>query len=952
MKQKSAFLEKIPMEARPGVRYWVPAAAMDETDFREEIRQLYARGFGRIELVVLSGRNPELDRSEDGWGTENWDRMVRIAADETEKLGMKLDIANGPGWPISSPVIKDADDPAALRELTYGEFTLSAGTHYEGPLPERKTVRPEGTPKLVAVMAYPEVSERILKQSGYIDLSAALSPDGKSLCFDLPEASEGTTGQYRIFAFYEQPAVHKINSGMNYVIDHLGKAGVEACKAYWDPIFEKYDYPSMESFFCDSLEYVVTLEWTPGFETFFEEKYGYDLRPFLPVVGEHPSILAVPEVAGCSFEDPKIGEMVNREFMEALTYCYCENHLRGLEEMANAYGKTIRYQVAYNKPFEEEISALYPGIPENEALGRPTFDGMKDMAAAAHLGRKKRYSFECAAEFGFGYNQTYEDLLWWIKRAQMAGMNAQVMHGASYSGAYYGSLSENGRVPGAEWPGYEGFGKFVSNNWNRTLSIEDARKVLDRIARTNRIFLGTKKVDAAILRSDYTNTGDGGEGCFYNDGGKLQNAGFSYEFVCESLLKLPVCRVKDGVLDPEGPAYRALIVMPGVELSLEGIRTLRRLQREGLPVVLCEERYPCRFYSDYADEKRREEWEEEFAALLSSAKEAGLVSMIEDVPETLLSRGIGPRIRTQCSHDLITAVHETEDCNFYILYANNRVEFDWKDLSFGTTHVSGGFRPGTTKNTYERPGDASRSYAELSIESRGPLFVYDPWNNSFRPSGLSADGTRVKGGLWIEEDEMLILAEDKTGCQEPAGRKAFAAVSPASELNRIPIRFERLQVNAFEPEKPEEYSFLRSRFSAESRTYIIEKAEDFAKIDPELEHFAGKGTYSGSFTVEKKDGIRYMLKLGKAADTLLAAVNGQEVEGLDQVFRRADITDLIADGRNLISVRVMTNLHARLTKSFDPKDYEHTPFCPPSMEHRSGLFEEPGFPIGVEEYSE
>ena len=153
MEQKAAFFDDIPMEARPGVRYWVPAAAMEERDFREEIRQLFRRGFGRIELVVLSGRNSELDHSEDGWGTENWDKMVRIAADETEKLGMKLDIANGPGWPISSPAIKYADDPAALRELTYGEFMQPAGAHYEGPLPERKTVRPEGTPKLVAAMA-------------------------------------------------------------------------------------------------------------------------------------------------------------------------------------------------------------------------------------------------------------------------------------------------------------------------------------------------------------------------------------------------------------------------------------------------------------------------------------------------------------------------------------------------------------------------------------------------------------------------------------------------------------------------------------------------------------------------------------------------------------------------------------------------------------------------------
>ncbi len=952
MKQKPALFDSIPMEARPGVRYWVPAAAMDEADFREEIRQLCERGFGRIELVVLSGRNAELDRSEDGWGTENWDRMVRIAADETEKLGMKLDIANGPGWPISSPAIKDADDPAALRELTYGEFTLPGGLRYEGPLPERKTVRPEGTPKLVAVMAYPIVGEKTLRESGYIDLRPFISEDGKTMRFDLPE-QEGTES-YAVFAFYEQPAVHKINSGQNYVIDHLGKAGVEACKAYWDPIFEKYDYPSMESFFCDSLEYVVSLEWTPGFETFYEEKYGYDIRPFLPVIGEHPSVLAVPEVAGYRFEAPDVSEMINREFMEALTFCYCETHLRGLEEMANKYGKTIRYQVAYNKPFEEEISALYPGIPENEALGRPAFDGMKDMAAAAHLGRKKRYSFECAAEFGFGYNQTYEDLLWWVKRAQMAGMNAQILHGASYSGAYNGRLSENGRVPGAGWPGYEGFGKFVSNNWNRTLSIKDARKVLDRIARTNMIFLGTKKVDAAILRSEYTNTGEGGEGCFYNDDGMLSNAGFSYEFVCESLLRLPVCEVRDGVLDPEGPAYRALIVMPGIELSLDGIRTLRKLQKAGMPVVLCSESYPCRFYSDYADEKRREAWAREFDELFTSAKEAGCVAAIEDVPETLLSKGIEPRIRTECGHDLITAVHETEEYTFYILYANNRVMFDRKDLTLGTTHVTGGYRPGTMKNTYERPGDPSRSCVKLSIEAGGQISVYDPWDNSFIPSGLVPEGNHAKGELWIEEDEMLILAEEKQGEEKAAmsEKTAFAAVSPASKRNLIPIRFERLQLNAFEPEKPGEYSFLRSRFSTESRTYMIEEAKAFSEIDPELERFAGKGTYTGSFTVEKKDGARYMLKLGKTADTLRVRVNGQEIENLDQVFRRADVTDFVTDGRNQISVRVMTNLHARLTESFDPKNYESMPFCPPSMEHRFGLWEEPGFPIGVEEYAD
>ena len=45
-----------------------------------------------------------------------------------------------------------------------------------------------------------------------------------------------------------------------------------------------------------------------------------------------------------------LGELVNHDYLETLTQCYCENHLAVLEEMAHKFGKNIRYQVAYNKP--------------------------------------------------------------------------------------------------------------------------------------------------------------------------------------------------------------------------------------------------------------------------------------------------------------------------------------------------------------------------------------------------------------------------------------------------------------------------------------------------------------------------------------------------------------------------------------------------------------------------
>lgn len=34
-----------------------------------------------------------------------------------------------------------------------------------------------------------------------------------------------------------------------------------------------------------------------------------------------------------------LGELVNHDYLETLTQCYCENHLAVLEEMAHKFGK-------------------------------------------------------------------------------------------------------------------------------------------------------------------------------------------------------------------------------------------------------------------------------------------------------------------------------------------------------------------------------------------------------------------------------------------------------------------------------------------------------------------------------------------------------------------------------------------------------------------------------------
>ena len=687
---------ELKQDMRPKLRLWLPAAAMVEDDLRAELQNIAARGFGGVEVVVLSTLSQDIAQSEDGWGTKNWDRMVDIIADETKRLGLSMDIAIGPGWPIASPVITDPDDPAGLTELTYGVLDVKPGETYAGPLPARRTIREEGTPVLVACFAYLEVAEKTLRQESYIDLMPACSAacgkegslDGKaaSITFAAPAADPAEQGAvWKLFAFYRQPAIQKINAGQTYVIDHLGKAGAAAVKAYWDQVFaERKPYASMESFFCDSLEYQVALEWTADLPEQFRKRRGYDLLPYLPVIGITPTF-PMDDVPGYRFEDASVSDGIRNDYLEVITQLYCEEHLDTLSEMAAGYGKTIRYQVAYNKPLEVERSALHVAIPENEALGRPSVDYMKTMAAAAHLTGKRRYSFECAAEFGHSYGQSYEDLFWWIKRAAMAGMNAQVLHGGCYSGRYEGVCAENGQIPGTAWPGYEGFGKFVSNYWNRTLSLPDARGSLDAITRMNTIFRMRAKVDCAIFRDSYINPGDAGEFCLYADDGALANQGYSYEFVSEELLCLPEAREElveeagqTGMqIAPGMPGYRCLIIPEQQGMSLGMLKRVRSLSLQGFPVIWIgkQPREP-KFFREVRTEEELSAWK----AALGKAWDEKLTFHVKteaEVPGLLEKIGLLPRVQVLAEDpvDLMTLTREDFETGqrYYVLYRYNRL---------------------------------------------------------------------------------------------------------------------------------------------------------------------------------------------------------------------------------------------------------------------------------------
>ena len=915
-----AIWSTLPMHLRPRIRYWLPGAAMDEEDLRTEIEQLYQRGFGGVEIVVLDTHIPEIDKGEDGWGTPNWDEMVCVIADQTQKLGMSMDIANGPGWPISSPAIESADDPAALVELTYGVLDIAPGTHFTGAYPSPRVIREEGVSKLIAAFAYQEKEKGILIKESFINFPV----DSGMIDFCFPDS----VYPWKLFAFYSQSAVQKTKSGTCYVIDHFSKEGVKACESYWDEVFSKYQFPSLESFFCDSLEYEVALDWTPEFPEEFENRMGYSILPYLPVIG-FDRLYPLCDVPGFVFEDSTISDGINRDYAEVLTQLYNENHLAELEKMANKYGKTIRYQVAYNKPLEVERNALFVSVPENEALGRPAVDCMKTMAAAAHLGRKERYSFECAAEFGNSYGQDYEDLFWWVKRSLMAGMNAQVLHGASYSGKYCGQHSENEHFPGISWPGYEGFGKFVSNNWNRTPCVSHARGCMDAITRLNAVFRLQAKVDCAIFRDSFVNSGEESDFGLYPDDGALTRCGYNYEFISEVLLSLDACRVSNHILDECGVGYKALIIPNTETVTLSLIEKLTALLKEGLPIYWIGDcpKY-CRSFSQSDSPEKKMKWETAMDRLWNNPKLQHIKDIL-DVPHTLMKDNILPEVILNVGIDVLTSVRidtnkgtaETAAGNtgelsnarvkYFALYAMNRAIYDPEHPNPDEMAVSAIFRKGSIKGSYRRPGSKSKKEMPIALKGRGRVFALEPFSGTQTELSFveGADGY-MHGKVSIEEDELLLFML----CENISPKETL--LEKAEELtcdSYVDLQLETLRLEPFLPHNKAETSFLRSEFRPSDMTISPDKLLPWKDLQPSLEHFSGKGIYHGFIDIPHIFRNRKLiLELGEVCDTFKVFVDGEESLFPDQVMKRVDITPLIHEGRNELKIEVVSNLYNAL----------------------------------------
>jgi len=940
-----------PQSARPQVRFWTPAAAVSNAGLRGDVDALAKAGFGGVEVVGFNA--PAAAGPEFAWGGDAWNRLLNTAATQAGKDGITIDIANGPRWPIAMPGVRSADDPAALYELTYGSAVVQPGQSFAGAVPARRKVRAEGTTKLDAVLAYQMTADKVLDASSVIDLTPKaridLADNAKSTVdFTAPAGAN----PWVLFTFWEQPAAQKVQP--YYVIDHFSAAGAKAVSDYW----EKVALPALgenakyvRCLFNDSLEYAVAMEWTRGFQSFFKERHGYDITPYLPFVGMSTTYPG-NDIAGYHATVPSLAEKVQRDYFDTVTTLYVRNHLEPMEQMAQRHGWTVRYQVAYNKPMQIGVSALAVGIPETEALGRSSVDMPRYMAGAVHMAGKKFYSIETSAEFNNGYGQTFEDLLWWNKRAWAGGVNIQRLHGQSYSGEFEGTGNVSGQLPGQKWPGYSAFGLNVSNNWLRQTSPEALHHTLTYMARTNYIMQKTAKVDVAVFENrpdiydDRSLTRADGD-AVYPDRGVLNANGFSYDFIGAPMLDLPEAVVTKGRLALNGPAYKALIVHREGGMTAHVVDRLKQLANAGFKLVFVGE--PPNRNASHGDELRGHSDTSIRAAIAELLRLPGVAKAVDYAAVPAALRGLGVRADAEPASPVGILTQHRSDAtgDYYYLYNYNKV-----------TSGVGGQARSTDRSLYpniDKTNFASRT-ARFSLTGSGRPYQLNAWTGEIAPLPVfttSDAGVAVTVHFAADEAVIIALLTDRqaerngvkpaaiwaTESDAPNGSVGYAsdrrltikAIANANYTMRLNSgRSATAGVSDLQPTQTvQDWSLTINSIDAPPNGSTLFKdsvwkplgpfalgatLKPWKDVDSSLERVSGIGAYQGTFTLDRGwgEGGGAYIDLGESAGDFTVSINGAALTQLDQLNTVVDLGPHVKKGVNTVTVQVESTLYNKV----------------------------------------
>ena len=870
-----------PAEARPGTRWWWLGSAVDEKNLTYNLEEYARTGMGAVEITPIYGVQGN-DANEIQFLTPGWMQMLRHTESEAARLGMKIDMNTGTGWPFGGPEVGIED---AACKLLIEEYTLKGGERLKAKI-EVTDEKQRPYAKLCKLMAF-----RVLTDG-------ATPKEQKAVrCYDLTSKIENgklvwkaPKGEWRLIAAFVGKTFQKVKraapGGEGYVMNHFSAKAVSnylnrferafAGKATDGSAGTPTEYP--HNFFNDSYE-VYGADWTDDLFEQFARRRGYKLEHFLPDF--------------LSKDRTETTRRIISDYRETLAELLQENFTRQWTDWAHKHGSRTRNQ-AHGSP--GNLIDLYAtvDVPECEGFGLSDFgirglrkdsltrpndsdlSMLKYASSAAHIAGKPFTTSETftwlTEHFRTSLSQCKPDMdLMFI-----SGVNHMYFHGTTYSPAE------------AAWPGWKFYASIdmspTNNIWR------DAPAFFDYVTRCQSFLqMGQPDNDFLVYLPVY-DMWDEQDGRlllfdihkmakraprFIEAVHRIYSAGYDMDYISDNFIRNAMCQ--DGkILTSGGVSYKALVV-PGARLMpADVLEKLLRLADEGATIVFLEQ-YP----EDVPGLNTLEGRRTEFNKVLAQIKERegkGHILFGTDYARTLAATAAVPEeMKTTFGLSSIRRSHP-EGHHYFISALKTEDTENW---------------------------------IPLAVQARSAM-LYNPMNGTSGKARLRQNNDRTEVFLQLASGESVIL---KTFANQEVSAPEYGYWTPVVQ-------------NDVKKTSPVTYSFTGKwgfRFveasPAVAATPDSVSLGSWTEIPAEgTKNVMGVACYATTFTLKSPADVEeWMLDLGDVRESARVRINGQAVATLIAVPYRCLVGKYLRPGVNTLEVEV-TNLPANRIADMDRRD--------------------------------
>jgi hypothetical protein len=383
-----------PESARPWVYWFWNNGNVTKAGITADLEAMKRAKVGGVIIMDVVERFPPPPGSADFMNAE-WRELFRFSVVEAHRLGIEINMTNGPGWCGSSgPWITPE---LSMQTLVSTNLVVTGPLDRAPPVPQPdvgkgrghdvfdSTVKHEPYYRDIAVLAFPEAINGVVSRDAVIDLTVKMDTTG-NLNWKVPAGKwiiqrigHTTTGSST------RPPV---KGGNGLECDKLSR---EAMDVHFANMMGKLITsvgpmagPTLSATHIDSWE-VGSQNWTPKFREEFQKRRGYDPLPFLPDI---TSIKPGGTDSHWTIGDKQMAGRFRWDYQQTISELLAVNYVGRLAELAHDHGMRLTIE-GYNLPLgdeatytaraDEPMSEFWAtGGNENQSKGR-------QMASVAHI---------------------------------------------------------------------------------------------------------------------------------------------------------------------------------------------------------------------------------------------------------------------------------------------------------------------------------------------------------------------------------------------------------------------------------------------------------------------------------------------------------------------------------------------------------------------------------------